>query len=49
MDEKEIKEAQARVTEIWSEMEPVITGTGVSSLIEELVELEIKLEQESNK
>jgi len=49
MDENEIKEAQDRITEIWAEMEPVIAGTGVASLIEELVDLEIQLEGESNK
>ncbi len=49
MDEKEIKEAQNRVTEIWEEMDPVIKGTGVASLIEELVDLEIRLEAESNR
>lgn len=38
-----------RITEIWEEMEPEIAGTGLSSLIEELVELEIELEAECNK
>ena len=49
MTEKEIKKAEKRVVSIWEEMEQVIEGTGVSSLIEELVELEIQLEAESNK
>lgn len=48
MTQKEIKEAQKRVSEIWKEIDEVIAGTGVGALIDELVELEIQLEQECN-
>lgn len=43
-----IKAMQKRITEIWAEMEPEIAGTGVASLIEELVELEIEIERWCN-
>jgi hypothetical protein len=42
------KQLQKRIEEIWDEMEPDIAGTGVASLIEELIELEIELEANSN-
>lgn len=45
---EELDQKQKRITEIWDEMEEVIGGTGVSSLIEELVELEIEVEAECN-
>jgi hypothetical protein len=48
MNDREIKKLNNRVTEIWEEMEEVIAGTGVASLIEELVDIEIQLERESN-
>jgi hypothetical protein len=48
MTQKEISKTQVRISEIWAEMEDVITGTGISSLIEELVELEIELSKEEN-
>lgn len=44
-----IKQLQKRISKIWDELEPLIEGTGASSLIEELVDLEIELEQECNK
>jgi len=46
---REIKKATNRITAIWKEMESIIAGTGVGSLIEELVELELLLDQECNK
>ena len=49
MEDKYIRKLNKRVTEIWEEMEDVIAGTGVASLIEELVEIELILESESNK
>ena len=42
-----IQDISDRITEIWEEMESVIRGTGVASLIEELVRLEIKLSKEN--
>ena len=47
-EDKDIKELEKRIDEIWDEMEPVIAGTGVASLIEELVDKEIELEQYCN-
>jgi len=44
----EQKQAQKRIDEIWDELEPTISGTGASSLIEELIELELLLESQSN-
>jgi len=49
MTEEQIKETSDRIAEIWDEMDEVIAGTGVADLIEELVDLEIELEKESNK
>jgi hypothetical protein len=46
MTQKEIKQKQKRIEKIWDEMTPTIEGTGISSLIEELVELEIELTAE---
>ena len=43
---KETKKKLTRIEEIWDEMEDIIAGTGVASLIEELVELEIELSKE---
>ena len=42
------KELSDRIEKIWDELEPLIGGTGVSSLIEELVDCEIELEKLSN-
>lgn len=44
-----IKQLEKSITKIWDELNPLIEGTGASSLIEELIALEIELEQECNK
>lgn len=38
-----VEKAMKRQDEIWDELYPQIEGTGMSSLIEELIELEYKL------
>ena len=43
------KQIQKRITAIWEELEPDIAGTGISSLIEELIECELELEAQCNK
>lgn len=44
MTQKEINKLQRREEKIWEEIEPVIAGTGVASLIEELIDINIQLE-----
>jgi hypothetical protein len=48
MTQKEIKQKQKRISKIWDELEPFVAGTGAVSLIDELVDIEIQLEQECN-
>ena len=49
MTQKEIKQKQKRIAEIWDEMRPAIEGTGITDLIDELVELEIELTAEDGR
>ena len=46
MTKKEIRDKIKRTEDIWDEMSPQIAGTGIASLIEELIDLEIRLEAE---
>lgn len=49
MNKRQIKQAQARITEIYEELSPLIDGTGANDLIEELIDLEISLTELDNR